>query len=156
MRPFSTLLALAVILATASAAPCETVYSQSYSQPESRAWVSGHYEWIGDTWGYVPGHWVVTSAHSQTTEVDRRGETVVYVDRPTERVVYIDPPPCQSTVVVAPACPPPVVVEERHCAPQHHEHHAHDDVSVIAPIPVPVPIPFIDPLFFLHDHHHHH
>jgi hypothetical protein len=154
MKPFSLLPALVAILVTASAASAQTVVYESASQAETRTWVSGHYEWIGDTWGYVPGHWLVTPARCQTTEVDRDGDTVVYVERPTTRVVYVDPPPCQSTVVIAPACPPPVVYDSHH----HYSSHSHGDVHVAAPlpfpVPVPVPVPFIDPLFFLHHHHH--
>ena len=141
MRTISVLLALAAILATAAgAAACDSGAAGSTivyrdCQPESRAWVSGHYEWIGDCWGYVPGHWVVYPAHCQTTEIDRCGETVVYVERPRERVVYVEPDSCERPREV--------------CAAPRRSSHV--DIRIDAPvIPLPVPLPIPFPLFRHH------
>ncbi len=153
------LIAIAAVALGAPAIASErttVVYTQS--QPETRTWTSGHYEWQGDDYVYVPGHWVIvpgsTTTTTTVTESDSCNRPVVYAEpepRCSEpRVVYVEPrcerepvvytrPACHERVVYAqprsavvysaPSCPPP--------------HRSRVDVSFpIVPIPVPFPFPF--------------
>ena len=136
-------LTLAIALPGAASA-CATYETVSYeSVPESRTWVSGHYEWVGDDYAYVPGHWLVIAASCEET-----------------RVVHEQP--CETVVYTRPACSPTVVYERRSPAvvytrpscerevvytrPSRRDDGPHVHVSLplppVAVLPLPIPVPF--------------
>jgi hypothetical protein len=139
-------LALAVALPAAASASCATYETVSYQcAPETRTWVSGHYEWVGCDYAYVPGHWVVLAASCEETRVVRPQPcepTVVYT-RPasTRTIVYERRSP--TVVYTRPSCERNVV----YTRPTHRRDngpHLHVNLPLppVAVLPVPIPVPF--------------
>ncbi len=144
--PFTTLIAaaLAIGLPAAAAASCSVETVTYQCAPETRTWISGHYEWLGDDYAYVPGYWAVTPVVcSETRVVSACAEPVVYTRPACERsVVYVQRQP--AVVYTRPSYDAPRVVHTR--PSHHHDHGARVQVSLplppVAVLPVPIPVPF--------------